>query len=159
MTEKITIVPAREEHIADCVRISIECYEIIHEAYSELLTPEIHDGAMGNWREIKKKSIEDQQRGPNAFVALLDGKVVGFAAYTIINGVGHILNNAVDNCYRGNGIAKLLYERLFEGMRADGALYARVHTGGDDGHAPARRAYEKMGFEKYLPSVDYIKKL
>ena len=34
-----------------------------------------------------------------------------------------------------------------------------VTTGLDDGHAPARRAYEKAGFEKNLPSLTYYKKL
>lgn len=37
----------------------------------------------------------------------------------------------------------------------EGMKYATVSTGLDDGHAPARRAYEKMGFSKNLPSVKY----
>ena len=40
-----------------------------------------------------------------------------------------------------------------------GALAVRVTTGADDAHAPARRAYEKAGFEKSLSSVTYYKKL
>ena len=35
---------------------------------------------------------------------------------------------------------------------------ALVGTGGDPGHAPARRAYEQAGFTA-LPIVNYVKKL
>ena len=34
-----------------------------------------------------------------------------------------------------------------------------VSTGLDEGHAPARRAYERAGFEKHLDSVTYCKML
>jgi len=35
---------------------------------------------------------------------------------------------------------------------------AVVETGGDEGHAPARRAYEKVGYTD-LPLVRYLKDL
>ena len=44
-------------------------------------------------------------------------------------------------------------------MREEGAEYVCVTTGGDDGHAPARRAYESVGFREFLPSRRYFKKL
>jgi hypothetical protein len=37
--------------------------------------------------------------------------------------------------------------------------YARVTTGGDPAHAPARRGYEKAGFGADLPSVTYHREL
>jgi hypothetical protein len=33
-----------------------------------------------------------------------------------------------------------------------------VHTGGDPGHAPGRRVFEKAGFRPF-PVVDYYKQL
>ena len=36
-----------------------------------------------------------------------------------------------------------------------GCQYARVHTGLDDGHAPARRAYERTGFAHPVPRIVY----
>ena len=56
-------------------------------------------------------------------------------------------------------IAPQMYNFVLEKMREEGMLYAKVHTGLDDGHIPARRAYQKVGFEKNLPSVDYYMKL
>lgn len=75
------------------------------------------------------------------------------------NAVGEILNNAVDSAYRGMGIGGQMYRFVFEQMQKQGALYATVTTGGDDGHAPARKAYEKAGFIYSRPSRTYYRKL
>ena len=40
-------------------------------------------------------------------------------------------------------------------MRKQGITHARVFTGGDNGHAPARRAYEKAGYNKRLLCLTY----
>ena len=153
--QKIEIIPARPEHAEECVRISLEVYEHIHEVYREHLGGEIHDNVMKDWRARKAESIERQQTGENAFVAVLDGKVVGFAGYRMEGEIGVITNNAVDQRYRGNGIAGLLYGRIKEELSARGVRFLKVLTGGDDGHTPARKAYEKAGFHRSLPSVTY----
>ncbi|SCE84756.1 hypothetical protein [Micromonospora mirobrigensis] len=43
-------------------------------------------------------------------------------------------------------------------LRAAGVTLAVVGTGGEDGHAPARRTYEKAGFTG-LPLVRYYARL
>jgi GNAT superfamily N-acetyltransferase len=73
--------------------------------------------------------------------------------------MGVVSRNAVDPAYRGRGIAKLLYGTLINGMIAAGHHYARVHTGLDDGHAGARKAYGKVGFQLNLPTAVYYKEL
>lgn len=156
---EIMILPCAEEQVLDCVRISVASYEKIHDVYEALLGEEIHDGVMGAWRQNKAKTIDQQQRGKNAMVALLDGKVAGFVSYSIINGVGHISNNAVDASFRGQGIAGRLYTCALEAMKKEGVQYASVLTGLDNGHAAARRAYKKVGFEKNLPYTTFYQKL
>ena len=157
---ELTIVPCTEEYVEECARISVEAYEIIHECYAELMTEEIHEDLMGNWREKKAAAIRKQQRGENAYVALVDGKVAGFIAFRInSNGAGEILNNAVDSACRGMGIGGKMSDFVFAQMQEQGARYAMVTTGGDDGHAPARKAYEKAGFTHFTPSRTYYRKL
>lgn len=157
---EITIVPCTEEYLDECARISVEAYTFIHQCYIDHMSEEIHEGVMGNWRERKAAAVKKQQSGKNSFVALIDGKVAGFIAYRLDNnGVGEILNNAVDSAYRGMGIGGKMYEFVFEQMREQGALYATVTTGGDEGHAPARKAYEKAGFTHFTPSRTYYRKL
>jgi hypothetical protein len=46
-----------------------------------------------------------------------------------------------------------LFERLYPDWRSD---QATVGTGGDPGHAPARRTYEAAGFTPW-PHVTYVK--
>ena len=45
------------------------------------------------------------------------------------------------------GIGPKLYDKVLQTMKEQGMEYATVTTGLDDGHAPARRAYQKAGFE------------
>lgn len=154
----LQIVPCKEEHIADCVRIALQVWEGIHNAYAKLQGEAMHEAVSGGWREAKAAEIAAQQSEDAGIVALLDGKVVGFCGYRFVNdALGNIGFNGVDPAYRGRGIARYLYEYAFAQMRKAGAGYARVFTGGDDGHAPARRAYEKAGFDKRLLTLTYYK--
>lgn len=54
------------------------------------------------------------------------------------------------------GVARELCAVAMQWMRDAGMRAAMVETGGDPGHAPARAAYERMGFEA-LPVVRYFK--
>lgn len=153
---KVEIVPCKPEHFADCARIAVQVWEGIHDAYIEYQGKELHDAFSANWRASKEREIIEQQSWPGAFVALMDGKVAGFCGYRIVNGnLGVLGFNGVDPQYRGNGIAKYLYEACFAHMLEQGLTCTRVYTGMDNGHAPARRAYEKVGYDKRVLSMTY----
>ena len=47
---------------------------------------------------------------------------------------------------QGGGIGTALTELALEGPRDAGMKVAMVETGGDPGHAAARRTYEKAGY-------------
>ena len=74
-------------------------------------------------------------------------------------GIGEIGNNAVHPDCQGQGIAQRLYAYAFERLRERGMRYVKVGTGGDPAHAPARRAYQKAGFDVSLPHVEYYREL
>lgn len=159
MNDQIRIEPALEVHAQACANISVQVYEIIHESYRNCIGKELHDAIMADWAEQKAADIIAQVGRGQTFVALVGDRVVGFAGYRMEGQMGVIANNAVDPEFRGRGIAGLLYARVLDEMKKAGAKYARVHTGLDEGHAPARRAYEKAGFQKNLPSIMYYKEL
>ena len=75
------------------------------------------------------------------------------------DGYAEILGNAVSPDCRGMGLGKAQYLFVLDRMREEGAKYVSVTTGGDDGHAPARRAYESVGFKAFTPSRTYRMKL
>ncbi len=81
--------------------------------------------------------------------------IVGFVTYHIDEQrrIGTIGNNAVDPAYQGRGIAQALYHEVLAQFRSGGMRAARVTTGLDAAHAPARAAYRKVGFRLEMPSV------
>lgn len=72
--------------------------------------------------------------------------------------MGEINVIAVDPEAQGRGIAARLIAYAEDRLRAEGFEIIMVETGGDSGHAPARRAYEASGFEQW-PVARYFKKL
>ena len=55
----------------------------------------------------------------------------------------------------GQGWATFMYRHVLAHFRAQGLRFAHVDTGLDEAHAPARRAYEAVGFDRRVPSVEY----
>jgi GNAT superfamily N-acetyltransferase len=72
---------------------------------------------------------------------------------------GEIGLNAVDPARAGAGIGTAMYEFAVRFMQQAGMRVATVATGGDPSHAPARRAYQKAGFDVQFPSVWMCRKL
>ena len=52
-----------------------------------------------------------------------------------------------------------MYTFALDYFRREGMKMAMVHTGLDEAHAPARKAYERMGFDRTIPEVLYFKML
>ena len=95
------------------------------------------------------------------FVIEENAEIVGFCAvlYDQDNAVGEIGLNAVDPGHQGAGAGKAMYDHALAMMREKGMRAATVGTGGDDAHAPARRAYEKAGFSAAIPNVYFYRLL
>lgn len=95
------------------------------------------------------------------FVAELSGKIIGFVSIQLNSEskVGEIGLNAIHPDHSGKGIGTRMYEFAINKMKQSGMQVATVATGGDVSHAPARRAYEKCGFDVQIPSVWMCKKI
>ena len=94
-------------------------------------------------------------------VCVEGGRRVGFicTATDAARRIGTIGNNAVDPACGLKGIGQQMYRFALERFRAAGMLYAEVSTGLDEGHARARRAYERAGFDISRPQITYYRKL
>ena len=65
-------------------------------------------------------------------------------------------------CYRRIAVAALAGKwlaRVLEIIEAAGMEFAQVSTGLEEPYAPARRLYERQGFEPLNRSIHYVKKL
>lgn len=95
------------------------------------------------------------------YVATVDDAPVGFVAIAMNayhNRMGAIDMIAVDPDYQRTGIGAALTEHALSVMAREGMDVAVVETGGDPGHAPARRTYQAAGFT-VLPIARYFQLL
>ncbi len=122
-------------------------------------------GAVGDerWdRWIVPKAVSQiWEEIDSLIVSELDGEVVGFITYAMSSArkVGSIHFNGVSKAGRGKGIGTQQVARVLEVFRDAGMEYACVGTGLNEGHAAARRVYEKCGFERLMDYTMYVQKL
>ena len=114
------------------------------------------------WRETQRQAVQAAcgSQGKRVWVAEVDGATVGFVAVELHpeSGIGEIHMLAVDPDHQGGGIGTALIEFALARIKDAGMAVAMVETGGDPGHAAARRAYEKAGYVR-LPIARYFKGL
>lgn len=93
--------------------------------------------------------------GHQVFVVTVSDEIVGFVTLSLDEKkqIGEIGLNAVHPAHAGQGLGAAMYSFVLERMKSAGMKVATVGTGGDPSHAPARRAYEKVGFGPAIPSV------
>jgi ribosomal protein S18 acetylase RimI-like enzyme len=115
-----------------------------------------------DWRADQRRAVGATLDGERirVWVAERDAMVAGFVAVQVDRqaGIGEISMLAVDPDHQRHGIGSLLTSFALDRIRDSGMTVAMVDTGGDPGHAPARRIYEKAGFTP-LPVVRYFRKL
>jgi ribosomal protein S18 acetylase RimI-like enzyme len=161
--DAIQIREFREGDLDAVVAFSLRAWEPVFDSLREVLGDEIFLRLHPDWRagqaEAVRSSCLSEQR--DVFVAVADGKPVGFAAValnTFHEGMGVIEIIGVDPDYQRRGISSRLTEHATEHMQRCGMDIVVVETGGDPGHAPARAAYEAAGFT-LLPIGRYFRML
>jgi ribosomal protein S18 acetylase RimI-like enzyme len=116
-----------------------------------------------NWREDQRRAVEEvcTSQETRVWVADVNGETVGFVATGVFDperAMGEISMLAVDPDNQTGGIGTALTEFALDRLKDAGMRVAMVETGGDPGHAPARRTYEGTGFT-LLPIARYFKNL
>ena len=146
----------------DLVQLSLLAWAPVFDSFEHVLGPEIYATVYPDWRRQQKEAVEGVCRAERfiVWVAELDGIIVGFIAYKvdIEDKTGEVELLAVHPDYQNRGIGTELNNFVLEKMKESGMKLAVVGTGGDPGHAPARRSYEKAGYTG-LPLVRYYKAL
>jgi ribosomal protein S18 acetylase RimI-like enzyme len=145
------------------VRLSLLAWVPVFRSFKQVLGPEIYSLIWPDWEKSQKEGVENvcqDTRKYSVWVAELDGTVVGFIAIELHDNdkSGEVILLAVHPDYQNRGIGTDLNVFALEKMKKSGMKMAVVETGGDPGHAPARRSYEKAGYTG-LPLVRYYKSL
>ena len=156
------IRPYEPQYLNDVLRLSLRAWAPVFESIKTVMPPEVSGEIDPDWRNTQEKSVKDvcTSSEMNVWIALDSGKVVGFVAVTLYPEaqMGEIYMLAVDPELQQQGIGSALTEYALDWIRKAGMTIAMVETGGDPGHAPARKTYEKVGFSPF-PIVRYFKRL
>ncbi len=160
---RMRIEPYDRSQLDAIIRLSLRAWTPVFDSIQNAMDADVYRVFYPvDWRVSQEKAVEDvcAAEDTNVWVAIDAGSAVGFVAVKIHSesSMGEIYMVAVDPDFQGHGIGSALAEFALSWMKDAGISIAMVETGGDPGHAPARRIYEKLGFG-LLPIARYFKKL
>ena len=141
------------------VALSLRAWAPVFASFATVLGPAVYGRAYPDWTTSQAQAVRDVCATEDVVVAEVEGRLAGFAAMVIRDDTprtAQIDMIAVDPICQRQGVASALLEYCQDHLRAAGVVLADIGTGGDPGHAPARRLYEKAGFTA-LPLVRYYK--
>lgn len=156
----VTIRAAREEDVEPIGQIVREIWNIGFEYNFEQKF-----GQVGGvpWYDRTVPAIVSSVKGnlPGVLVAEIGGEVAGFMSYRAQEDrkLGTIGYNGVSPKHKKHGVGGALLRRALDILREKGMTHATVITGLNEGHLPARRMYERAGFEPIMESIAYAMKL
>ena len=144
----------------DVVALSLGAWAPVFASFRAVLGDDLYERVHPDWEIGQAAAVREALATHETWVATTDDKVTGFVnvIFEDSEGSGEIYMIAVDPAAQRRGIATRLTEVALDEMRARGLDLAIVATGGDPGHAPARRTYEKAGFTA-CPQVWYSRLL
>lgn len=150
------------DDIETVVAFSLRAWAPVFTSFRKVLGDAIYAKVYPDWMTSQAAAVTGacRDRNTDVFVAEERDRVVGYVAVTFHDHPpsGEIDMIAVDPEFQRRGVASALTSFALDHIAARGFSLATVATGGDAGHAPARRTYEKAGFVG-LPLVRYYKRL
>jgi GNAT superfamily N-acetyltransferase len=142
----------------DVVQLSLRAWAPVFASLEQSLGPEIFLRLYGDWRQHQATAVRNTLNNSEmqVWVAEAERGLVGFVAATLRSEVvGEIEMLAVDPYDQGRGTGSALTRHATAWLRDRGMRVAVVETGGDPGHAPARRVYQEAGYTM-LPVARYF---
>ncbi len=157
------IRPLADRDVGAVVDLSLRAWEPVFASLERVLGSDVFGRLHPDWREDQRRAVEGvlAAKEGRVWVAEADGTAVGFVSVGVFDaerGMGEISMLAVDPDYQDGGIGTALTKFALQMLEDEGLKVAMVETGGDPGHAAARRTYEKAGFV-LLPVARYFKNL
>ena len=156
------IEPYDDSKLDAVVRISLRAWEPVFESIERAMDPDVYLEHHPDWRVYQQNAVESvcAEEDIHVWVASEGAQTIGFVALRLhaAERMGEIYMIAVDPGFQRRGTATALTNHSLAWLKQAGMTTAMVETGGDPGHAPARRTYESAGF-RLFPVARYFKKL
>jgi len=156
----MVVEPFESSRTDDVVELSLRAWEPVFASLEDIMDPAVFQHFYPDWRTAQADAVRAACSDLDAWVAREGSRVAGFTALDVDpdEGVGEIHMIAVDPDFQGRGFGRELTKHALERFEALGLSVAMVETGGDPGHAPARRLYEGAGF-RLLPVARYFREI
>lgn len=159
---RIDITPYTDSRREAIVQLTLRAWAPVFASIERVMDPEVYREHHPDWRVTQQQAVEAACADPDVpvWVASEGAQTIGFIALKRHSAerLGEIYMMAVDPDSQQRGIATALMAHAFAWFKAVGMTTVMADTGGDPGHAPARRAYESVGFRPF-PVARYFKKL
>ena len=144
------------------VGLSLRAWAPVFASLERVLGGEIFGRLHGDWRAYQARAVREvlADQAIRVWVAQAAAGPVGMVAATLHPErlIGEVVMLAVDPGGQHRGIGTGLTEFVTGWLRSAGMRVAMVETGGDPGHAPARRVYARAGYTP-LPVARYFRSL
>ncbi|HEU4491976.1 MAG TPA: GNAT family N-acetyltransferase [Jiangellales bacterium] len=150
----------RDSDVGAVVALSLRAWEPVFASFERQLGRRLFARLYPDWRAQQEESVRQALADNETWVSAEGDRVTGFVnvIFSVGDASAEIYMIAVDPAFQRRGIASALTGHALSEMRRRGITLATVATGGDPGHAPARRTYEKAGFTSF-PQVLYSRVL
>ena len=162
MSEAI-LRPLRPEDAGAVAEIANLAWQPIYASHRKIFGEELYGILFPEDSERKGNEMRRAcgHHPDNIWICEKDGRVAGFITWYIDQEkkIGTIGNNGLHPDFKGQRLGTFMYRRVLEHFRNQGMRYAKVHTGLDEGHAAARRAYERVGFDIRHEMIEYYMRL
>jgi GNAT superfamily N-acetyltransferase len=143
------------------VGLSLRAWEPVCASIESAMDAAVFSELHPDWRMQQQIAVAAvcTESDAHVWVAVVEETPAGFVACKRqTEQLGEISMIAVDPAFQRRGIATALIQFAIGWMRDKGISVAMLETGGDPGHAAARRTYEACGFHP-LSVARYFKKL
>lgn len=144
------------------VTLALRAWAPVFASLEHVLGHEIFHRLHGDWRRYQASAVRETLANENmrVWVAETERNLVAFVAATLHSDrhIGEISMLAVEPEHQRHGVGSAVTEFATDWLRRAGMRVAMVETGGDAGHAAARRVYENAGYTP-LPVIRYFKAL
>lgn len=141
---------------------TVQAFIPVFESFANIMGETVFSVAYPDGVEGQRKVVQDLVDNDQYehYVMDVDNQPVGYLVLHLNHDskVGEIVYLVVDPDFHKQGIATALNTFALAKMKDAGMKIATVSTGGDISHAPARQAYEKVGFKPF-PNVWYYQDL
>ena len=159
----ITIKPYRKSDKKAVLELSMQAWSPVFPKMEKGVPKFVYDNFYPQgWetRQINDLTAVLDEEGQFAWLAFLEEELVGWIHIRLHpeDKMGEIYILAVSPSYQRQGVGKALMTYACNQIKQKGMEMVMVETGGDPGHAPARKTYENFGFEQW-PVARYFKKL